>query len=119
MGSAHSGCEGYEVAMGMSALGTVEPWLVQSHVCACAQALPLESWLMIDSAVRRCVTQNIRAATGSMAAQRVSLLLGSKVFGGVIRAPRRAAPQVVVAGKHEVAMRAVELDVSTIPLPNV
>jgi hypothetical protein len=40
-------------------------------------------------------------------------------FWGLIRAPRRAAPQVVVAGKHAVAMRAVELDVSTIPLPNV
>ena len=67
--------------MGMSALGTVEPWLVQSHACACAQALPLESCLMIDSAVRRCVTQNLRATTGSMGAQRVSLLLGSKVLG--------------------------------------
>ena len=38
MGSAHSGCEGYEVAMGMSALGTMELWLVQRHVRACAQA---------------------------------------------------------------------------------
>ena len=29
--------------MGMSALGTMEPWLVQSHACACAQALPLQA----------------------------------------------------------------------------